>query len=206
MRKLAFLASLAALALACPASAKLISFDQLPGSDNKIPDGWAGLHWSTDFFYLDGSGTRFEPGVVSAPNVAFNRHGDTVSFGRKTPFELDSMYITAVYRNGLNIRFTGKLNGVTVPGDVATLAFNTSGPIFLNNIDWDVNEVVFYAFGGAKVGKAPPITAIPGQSTDFQSFGVPEQSTWALILLGFAGLGCAGCRGAKNGRPPLPVT
>jgi hypothetical protein len=39
MRKLAFSASFAALALAGPASAKLIAFDLLKGSDKPIPEG-----------------------------------------------------------------------------------------------------------------------------------------------------------------------
>jgi hypothetical protein len=46
------------------------------------------------FFYLDGAkrpGDGFDTSVVSAPNVAFNKDGETVSFGRKMPFELDSM-------------------------------------------------------------------------------------------------------------------
>jgi hypothetical protein len=30
--------------------------------------------------------------------------------------------------------------------------------------------------------------------------GVPEPSTWAMILLGFAGLGFAGYRNSTNGR------
>ena len=47
-----------------------------------------------------------------------------------------------------------------------------------------------------------PITA---PSTDLQSSfsGVPEPSTWALMLLGFAGLGYAGFRKAQSGRAAL---
>ncbi len=33
--------------------------------------------------------------------------------------------------------------------------------------------------------------------------GVPEPSTWALLMLGFAGLGYAGCRKAKSGSAAL---
>jgi hypothetical protein len=88
MRRLAFLVSFAALALAGPASAKLIAFDLLKGSDKPIPEGWAGFHWSDDFYYLDGAdfpGTGFDTGVVSPPNVAFNNGVNTVGFGRQKP-------------------------------------------------------------------------------------------------------------------------
>jgi len=53
MRKLAFLASFLALALASPASARLVSFDLIKGSsETPIPNGWASFDWSSGFFGL----------------------------------------------------------------------------------------------------------------------------------------------------------
>jgi hypothetical protein len=205
MRKLAVLASFAALALATPASAKLITFDLLTGSDQHIPDGWAGFHWSDDFFYLDGDdfpGTGFDNGVVSPPNVAFNNDSNTVGFGRGKPFELVSFYVTAAYRNGLKFRVTGKLDGDIV--DRETFTINSSGPTLIT-LDWsDINHVVFYSYGGTNAG-------LGGNRSDGFEFAldnlttravsaIPEPSTWALMLLGFAGLGYAGRRRGKNGR------
>jgi hypothetical protein len=48
------------------------------------------------------------------------------------------------------------------------------------------------------VVEAPILTGLSSpHGMDFIPFAVPEPSTWALMLLGFAGLGCAGYRGAK---------
>jgi PEP-CTERM motif len=202
MRKLAFLASFAALALAGPASAKLIAFDLLKGSDKPIPEGWAGFHWSDDFFYLDGAdyiGTGFDNGVVSSPNVAFNNGVNTVGFGRKKTFELVSFYVTAAWRNNLSFRVSGLLDGAVV--DRETFTINTSGPTLIT-LDWnDINHVVFYAYGGtyAGLGGNGPEFALDNLTTRVVST-IPEPSTWALMLLGFAGLGSAGYYRSKNGR------
>jgi hypothetical protein len=37
----------------------------------------------------------------------------------------------------------------------------------------------------------------------FETFGIPESSTWAMMLLGFAGLAFAGYRSAKAGHAKL---
>jgi hypothetical protein len=37
----------------------------------------------------------------------------------------------------------------------------------------------------------------------FLQVSIPEASTWAMMLLGFAGLGFAGWRKAKNGQTAL---
>lgn len=205
MRKLAFLASFAALALAGPASAKVIAFDLLKGSDQPIPEGWAGFHWSSDFFYLDGAdfpGTGFDNGVVSPPNVAFNNGVNTVGFGRKKTFELVSFYVTAAYRDDLNFRVRGLLDGVVK--DSETFTINPTGPTLIS-LDWtDINHVVFYAYGGVNAGlggnKSDGFEFALDNLTTRAVSAIPEPSTWALMLLGFAGVGYAGYYRSKNGR------
>jgi hypothetical protein len=53
------------------------------------------------------------------------------------------------------------------------------------------------------VGIIPPATAAPTFNEAFSLSGsvVPEPSTWAMMLLGFAGLGFAGYRHARKARP-----
>jgi PEP-CTERM motif len=217
MKILAYLLSLAVLSFADHASARVINFDNLSG-ENLIPKGYSGLHWSKQFFYIDGltypiAGTGYTNGVVSPPNVAFNGSGLNVSFGRKTAFELDSFDITSAWRNGMSVTVTGELNGVTV--DSTTFKINVSGPT-LETFDWDVNEVSFHAFGG-KSAFGPrhgrifvldnlTIGAVPALSpavSDGAFRAVPEPSTWAMMLLGFAGLGYAGYRRLKSGNAAL---
>ena len=155
MRKLGFLASFAALSLADPASARLITFDDLPDISpyHRIPNPYDGFDWSAHFRYLDGADylypSGYQSGVVSPPNVAFNGDGLPVSFSRRIPFELDSFYLTAAWRMGLEVTVTGELNGVAV--DSTTLTVNPSGPT-VETFGWDVNKVVFHSFGGTPVG------------------------------------------------------
>ena len=211
MRKLVFLASFAGLSIADPASATRITFDDLPDTSlyNPIPNSYDGLDWSARFMYLDGADylypSGYQNGVVSAPNVAFNGGGRPVDFSSATPFELDSFYLTAAWRRGLKVTVIGELNGVVV--DSTTLTVTLSRPT-RETFNWDVNEVIFQSVGGIKDGfkgrqfvlDNVRISPVPELSTRFNAFdAVPESSTWTLMLLGFATLGFAGYRRAKDG-------
>jgi hypothetical protein len=215
MRKSAFLATFAALALAGPASARLVTFDQInsAGTGIQIPTGWASFDWSSDFWVLNSAdappGGGYENGTVSPPNVAYNLYGRDVNFKRKTPFELVSFYLTAAYKNGLEVTVTGFRSDVQV--DSATFTVDTTSPT-LETLDWDVNRIVFSVGAGTGGEKNRFVLdnlttmPIPQPSTDFASFSAaPEPSTWALMLLGFAGLGYAGFRKAKKGPAALDV-
>jgi hypothetical protein len=216
MRKLAFLATfVAALALVGPASARLITFDQIEnaGGGSPIPTGWAGFDWSVNFQVLNTAdappGSGYENGAVSPPNVAYNQYGRDVNFKRSTPFEIVSFYLTAAYNNGLKVNVTGFRNDVQV--DSATFTVDTTGPT-LETLDWDVNRVVFSTGDGRGGDKNKfaldnlTTMPIPQLSADFASFSaVPEPSTWASTLLGFAGLGYAGFRKAKKGPAALDL-
>jgi hypothetical protein len=131
--------------------------------------------------------------------VAFNNGVNTVGFGRQKPFEIVSFYVTAAWRNDLNFRVTGLLDGTVE--DRETFTINTSGPTLIT-LDWnDINHVVFYAYGGvnAGLGGKGPEFALDNLTTRVVTT-IPEPSTWALMLLGFAGLGYAGYFRSKNGR------
>ena len=221
MIKLVFLASFAGLCLADTASATLITFDDLPDNSvyQRIPNPYAGFDWSPHFWYLDGADypypSGYQNGVVSPPNVAFNENGLPVSFSRRPsmPFELDSFYLAAAWRDGLEVTVTGELCSpapTCVVVDSTTLTVSTSGPT-LETFNWDdVNKVVFQSFGGVPVGfegyqfvlDNVRISSVPELSTRFNAFdAVPELSTWTLMLVGFAGLGCAaiGQRARRKG-------
>jgi hypothetical protein len=109
MRNLAVVASLAVVALANSATAELLTFDHLPSTlESSIPVGLGEFEWSADFEYLTGAevGGGYANGDVSPPNVAFNGYGGNAAFGRSTPFELDSFYLTAAWRTGLMLRLS----------------------------------------------------------------------------------------------------
>jgi hypothetical protein len=209
---LAFLAFVAGLALADPASARVITFDDVPNNSlyNHVPNPYAGFDWSPHFLVVDGKNypypSGYQSGVVSKANVAFNADGKPVFFSRRMPFELDSFYLTAAWRDGLQVTVIGRLNGVTV--DSKTLTVNTSGST-LETFDWDVNDVILESSGGVPVGFAGyefvldnvRISPVTEASARFTSFGaVPESPTWVLMLIGFAGLGFAAYNCPKKHR------
>jgi hypothetical protein len=75
----------------------------------------------------------------------------------------------------------------------------------LSNPDFSSGVFALNA-GTTNIFGRPVFMRAPG-NFDFEVTTVPEPSTWAMILLGFAGLGVAGYRRAKNGdgqlfRPP----
>ncbi len=216
-----FPACFVALSLASPASAGLITFDNIRHangfSEDAIPTGWAGFDWSSRFWWTDSQtapDTGYQFGIVSAPNVVFNAAGAKVSFRRKTLFELDSFYLTAAWRNGLEVEVTGFRHNVEV--DSTTFIVNASGPT-LETLDWEVNKVTFRSFGGTSAGYDGGIdgnqfvldnlmlSPVAKQSISFASLSsprvaseVPEPSTWAMMLVGFAGLGFAGHRASRK--------
>jgi hypothetical protein len=53
------------------------------------------------------------------------------------------------------------------------------------------------------VVEKPLLTGIDAHGLDFIPFAVPEPSTWAMMLLGFAGLGFMGYRASAKGRVVL---
>jgi hypothetical protein len=197
--KVAFLASVAAFALAGPASAELLTFDSLPGDGSLIPAGYGGLVWSNfdDLNATFGPPSGYINGLVSPPNVAFNGFGSPASFTSVETFELNSFYLTAAFNDGLNVTVTGLLNGVMI--NSTTLVVNTSGPT-LETFNWaGINAVDFSSCCGVHHDD------YLGSGTQFvidnlSISTVPEPSTWATLLLGFAGLGFAGYRRARVSR------
>jgi hypothetical protein len=239
MRKLVFLACVAGLCLADPVSAKMINFDDLTIPNNtlypRIPNPYAGFDWSAHFLYLDAGNYLFPSGYQNfvgpnlGLNVAFNGGGSKgappppVNFSRRTPFELDSFYLAAAWRDGLQVAVTGELCSppaspqTCVVVDSTTLTVNESGPT-LETLNWnDVNKVVFQSVPGSGV----PVGFTQGYSfvLDNISVGpvrgssirlnalaaVPETSTWTLMLIGFAGLGFAAYNRPTSGRSPRDI-
>jgi PEP-CTERM motif len=84
---------------------------------------------------------------------------------------------------------------VTIPG--------TSPPERFDYAYNTLNEPVgTFAFGTTEsLGEKIALNATNTLSFDFSAFVVPEPSTWAMLLLGFAGLGFAGYRRMRRAKP-----
>src|SRR5690554_3078369 len=95
-----------------PAHTLTISFDDLPGCEvgtgPAVPNGYQGFNWSS--FYclhpaLSYAGTGYDNGTVSAPSVAYSGFGGSAEFEMPDgTFTLNSVFLTAAWNNGLNVR------------------------------------------------------------------------------------------------------
>jgi len=157
------------MAVAAPLSATIIGFDDLDGSGNQaIPNGYAGLNWNNFYTYdatndpahLSPSGYDFS--VISPNNVAFNGGANPVTVSSNTIFNLNSVYLHSVWRDGLQVQVIGFRAGVPVPGDGQTFTLNASATTpSLITLDYvGVDSVQFIPSGGTQYGPASTGTTL----------------------------------------------
>jgi hypothetical protein len=78
-----------------------IGFDEFTANAyNQIASGYAGLNW-TNFNTINGNvaGGIYQIAMQSAPNVAFNQSTTPATISSPSPFELVSLYMTAINSN-----------------------------------------------------------------------------------------------------------
>lgn len=148
MKKHLVVSAIAVLA-ALRVSAALITFDDLPFS-GIIPNGYAGLNWN-NFDYLTGStmGGGYVPGTISPPIVAYNLFGHAAAISDSTTFTLDSAYLTAAWRDNLQVEVIGSLGATIIYDDTYTLSATT--PTLINFNPAEVNSVEFISSGGTSI-------------------------------------------------------
>jgi hypothetical protein len=155
-------------------------------------------------------------GPLTLSGATFTSNGDM--------FIIDPGYYGSSYPNGgfLNSDYAGPTDTITVtlPGGVYSGSFDIGG-LFAGTTDFTVTfngstfpETVTESINGtdslagflfSSSAQIATITFVlpdaPGYNAldNFSYTTVPEPATWAMMLLGFAGLGFAGYRKAKSG-------
>ncbi len=153
-KTLALCVGMGVLAFVCaPASATVVTFDDLVGVEAPVPNGYGGLNWD-NFYYLDGvnypsNPSGYQNGVVSPKNVAYNAWGNPAAF-TQDPFNFDGVWLTAAWNDGLNIDIEGYLTGSLVY--TQTVVANTAGPIWFQADYLNIDEVRFKSYGGTNHG------------------------------------------------------
>ncbi len=143
MKKLLLFALLAVLSL-LPTQAALITFDDLPGRHQVVPNGYAGLDW-TGFTYTDTTSDwapGFEFGKISGPNVAYNTNAMPSVIASSTAFDLNSAYLTSAYADSKKVTVIGYLNGVEKYHNTYTLSTTSAQLIDFNYLGIDRVEFV----------------------------------------------------------------
>lgn len=135
-----------------------ITFDDIPnaGEGIFIPNGYSGLNWndmgvvnSTSTSALKNSG--YGNGTVSGNNVAFNafaRPADVLTISSNQTFDFNSTYLTAAWREGLNIQVQGLLNGQSLY--LQTVTVNSDAPTLFNFNFLGIDQLKFISFGGVE--------------------------------------------------------
>lgn len=194
--------AIAASTLSVPASAAVITFDDLPHVED-IQSPYQGFTWdywtaiNGDLFGDYGS-NGYTNGVVSGPNVAcacandFSQSAQSISSA--SSFTLGSGYFTSGWNDGATLQVTGFDGADTLYTTSAVL--NMSGPSLLV-FNWSgIDKVTFSISGGTRNPNVTGtgnyfaldnLTITPGDIAP----GVPEPKSWALMIAGFGLVGFA---------------
>ena len=184
---LRFVCALACLYLTSQAMAfgEIITFDDLPATQARVPNGYGGLSWS-EFDYLQASSYFLNPSGYQAGMISPGRVGFGFPFTSPTSvfsvdlFNFNSAYLTAAWNNNLQLEVKGYA-GTTLVYDNSYILSPVTPTLIQFNYS-NVNEVDFLPSGG---------TDFPGYPGSGEQFvidnlviDVPEPSILALVLLG----------------------
>lgn len=139
-----------ALGIVGSAQAATLSFDDLPGNEGAISNGYGGLNWE-NFYYINSAdywpGAGYKTGTVSGINTTYNGWGNsaTISINSGT-FDFNSAYLTGVWNNGLIIKLDGLLGGVQKYSQ--TVIVDTSAPIKFDFHFLEINSLQITSSGG----------------------------------------------------------
>lgn len=132
---------------------ELVTFDDLATNEEpglKVPAGYNGVTWS-NFYEFDaitsvGVPSGATAGLISAPNVAYNLNGTPAAITAPLPFDLVSAYLTAAWRDNLQVELKG-YSGATLSYD-NTYTLSATNPTFINFNYLNVTALEFISFGG----------------------------------------------------------
>lgn len=216
------LAASAAIALASPAFASQAVIPDVTGT----PDSYQVFGIASTGNVVYGS----SPNNSSVPNVTFDSGvGSTVQVQVKNgaaQIDPSSGTWTQIIINPdllfTDMKFAISLVGgsgtvdvyTLLSGGATTLADNPANYTFLgtispngSNINWELTGATFNGLMLQVSSNQPGITFGTLKQISYEPFvgigGVPEPSTWALMLLGFGGIGIALRRGRRRNKPAL---
>lgn len=168
---------------------QLITFDDLPSTQARVPNGYDGLSWS-EFDYLQVSTYSINPsgyqaGMISPGKVGFGFDGTSPSsVSSAGPFNLYSAYLTAAWNDNLQLEVQGYTGTTLVYDNTYILSPVTPTQIEFNYSN--VNEVDFLPSGGTHHSSYPGI----GEQFVIDNLVVqtPEPSIISLVILGALGI------------------
>lgn len=182
------------IAITAPASAAVITFDDLgTNSFQAVPGVYQGLNW--DFWAaINGANygaSGYANGVVSGGNSACGCASDvgqpTQSISSATAFTLNSGYFTSAWNDGATLVVKGLSGSTELFSTSAVL--NTTGPSLLT-FNWaGIDRVTFSISGGTDAGLGGGGDYFALDNLSINVAGVPEPASWAMLIAGFGLVG-----------------
>jgi subtilisin family serine protease len=131
-------------------SGTTLTFDDIGniGVSAPIPSNYAGLNWSSDFYYLNSSSypnTGYDYGTISGNYVAFNAFANPVSVSGDV-FDFNSAYLTAAWKDDLDVEVTGYFNNVEKYSQ--TIEIDQTAPTLFEFDFTDIDRLDFTSLGG----------------------------------------------------------
>jgi hypothetical protein len=171
-----------------PAPAQFLDFEDLPEAIAPVPNGYGGFDWSNMYTIFRGAWTNSGYNNMDGNRAVLNGFAEMAITSSGSPFNFTSAMIGAAWNNGLTVRVSGLLNGVTLFSESIIVDTN-SAPVHFFNFT-GINELRFSSSGGVNAG-------LDGSGEHFvmdnMNFGpgqvVPEPMSMILLGTGLAGLG-----------------
>ncbi|MCK4628076.1 MAG: hypothetical protein KAT56_03675 [Sedimentisphaerales bacterium] len=174
----------------------VLDFDDVLAVNGYIPDGYGGFGW-VNFGVVRGDGvpgSGYDTGTVSGDYVALNAFANTASIVNDETFDFEGAYLTAAWRNGLNITVKG-YSGDSLEYEYATtVVVDTTGPTWFDadgNYD-GINRLEFDSFGGKDVFLNRSGEHFAMDNFEFTPSAVHSNPSPGAILLGSIGVGLVG--------------
>lgn len=191
-------AALIALGAMGAAQAAVLTFDDVTIDDSgAIPDGYGGLNWNDmgvynaqQFEQLD-LNTGWINGTVSG-NYAAHTGYEAIVSSSSSRFDFNSVSLTGLYNNALNILVEGFLGGALKYSQ--TVVVNTDAATFFNFDFLGIDQLKFASSGGTSSGFADlPYFAMDNFTiTETAPTSVPEPAS----VLGLLAVGTLGASSA----------
>jgi hypothetical protein len=193
MKKLPTILFLLSCFLSTGSQGYVLTFDDITTNLYKNPlNSYGGLTWENSAVMSTALApptigyTGYRNGTVSGDYVFYSNNGNPVTVAG-LEFNFIGAYLTAAFKEDLNIDIVGKLDGVQLYSQ--TITVNTTSATWFEFSFLGINELIFTSYGGTDAGYTyPPGNHIAMDNFTYNFHPVPVPAAVWLLGSGLLGL------------------